>query len=996
MTGRGQPLPNMLQVDLAFKFRLRELPYWWVRPMPVKALDSFRVVHIDAGCLHSVALTQEGFLFAWGAPLQAGACAPSGRSAPERPEVSWVPRLLAPSPKVPLTRVGTASAGGWHSLATAAPFCPFERLVTGDDGFEHFAQSFCDGFLVSEPDSSTASEACVPVCCAVLRARLSLPDGSDSPTWKALVAQIRRLQPAVNMQRHLAEEAEESDGEDEDNLLEIVAMHRQTAGHRQSASQQKAARRVLSDMPGVVARPPPAPASTVMGPGQTSDADEAAGKAVQTPPVSKPAAPPSKKPPAVQPRKPIPVFSSDSSSEDEAGAEPRPLPSSARAGALTGRSGLASARAAPGARSTLASARSAPASVRAPLAKPVGRSARRAAPVFSSDSEREVTSATARSSSVAGVSARSAPPLSQRVLLQRGPTGELLRLELRRYSEAVLVALVRFLHTDSLGALEVIDETHPFYQREHRLRAGLAEVAVDDFFGGPSERASRHRALKGMLLRREVADLRQAGNALGLERLARLCDQLLLRIDAPGVPALFVPDSTLRSAMWTLLGQTFHGTSRDGPDTRLLCAPPGWQTAGGRRLRARWGLRKALPSDGILYAHAFMLCTGCNGIRLQLVPECVRAGGAGAGAGAAEGPGAEWQGICWLRRRRAPIAGSHTPQYELDLQDVAADVVFAWLRYLYTQDDLSLVWPCEGNNTEEATEAEAFWMELLRLGQRLGDEKLQLYAQDILVGALSLENWTTMAAFAEQAQCPILSEASLTMGVRLLMPPMMQSFQVQTGLEHLDERGKPGQAPEKAGSTGLKAAATVGRATPGRPGASRGTVDLELERHLFEYCSSFRGQSRAPPEKRSLTPMALSTFKRGSPTQFAELKQRLAEVIVSAQQAGGQLQRCAKFFDSQEKRGFQREGYSGRAMWFELIAIVALVAFFLVPVMLKQTVFDYMASAAKPLATLMPHLPALPTTGWFAFLDTNVARVAALNIFVVLLFAVIIWSGLKD
>jgi len=171
---------------------------------------------------------------------------------------------------------------------------------------------------------------------------------------------------------------------------------------------------------------------------------------------------------------------------------------------------------------------------------------------------------------------------------------------------------------------------------------------------------------------------------------------------------------------------------------------------------------------------------------------------------------------------------------------------------------------------------------------------------------------------------------------------------------------------------------------------------LAVHRHLFEYCSSFRGHGPAPPEKRSLTPMALSTFKRGSPAQFAELKQRLAEAVVSAQQAGGQLQRCAQFFDSQEKRGFQREGYSGRTMWYELVAIVALAAFFLVPVMLKQTVFDYLASTLKPFATLLPQLPALPTTGWFAFLSSNVARVAAINLFVVLLFAVIIWSGLKD
>lgn len=987
MTGQGKPLPNMLQVDLAFKFRLKELPYWWVRPMPIRALASFRVVHIDAGCLHSVALTQEGFLFAWGAPLQSGACAlPSGRarSEAERPEVFWVPRLLAPGPKLPLARVGTVSAGGWHSLATAAPFCPFERLVTGDADFEQIAKSFCDGFLVSDQDSYydgfVETEARVPVCCAVLRARLALPDGSDSPTWKALSAQIMRPHIEAHERRESAEEADKSDGEDEEDLLEIVALHRKNSSSRGTARKQP-----------VQALNPASVSPPSSGPSHTSDADEAAGKAVQAPPVSKPPVPPAKKAPVVQARKPIPVFSSDSSSEDEA----RAPKSSAPGGALSSRSAPLTARA------PLASARSAPAqSARATLTKTTGRSARRAAPVFSSDSSASDRDAKALNSSptgAAGSSARSAPPLSQRVLLQRGPGGELLRLELRRYSEAVLAALVRFLHTDSLGALEVIDETHPLWQWEQQVRAGLAEVDTDDwYFDAVPERPSRQRAFKGLLVRREVADLREAGNALGLERLARLCDQLLLRIDAPGVPALFVPDSTLRSAMWTLLGQTLHGTSRDGPDTRLLCATPGWQTTTGRRRRARWGLRKALPADGILWAHAFMLCTGCSGIRSQEHAEPARAGGAGAGAGAAEGPDAEWQGICWLRQRRAPIAGSRAPQYELDLQDVAADVVFAWLRYLYTQDDLSLVWPCEGSNTEEATEAEAFWMELLRLGQRLGDEKLQLYAQDTLVGALSMENWTTMAAFAEQAQCPVLSEASLTMGVRLLLPPMLESFQVETGLEHLNDRGKSGQPQDKATSSGFKPAATVGRATPGRPGASRGTVELELERHLFEHCSTMRSKSRSPLDKRSLTPMALSALKRGSPASFAELKQRLAESVVGAQQAGAQLQRCAQFFDSQEKRGFQRAGPSGRAMWYELIALMALVAFFIVPVMLKQTVFEYITAALKPFAAIVPSLPDFPSTGWFAFLSSNVVRVALVNAFAVLVFVAIIWTGLKN
>ena len=66
-------------------------------------------------------------------------------------------------------------------------------------------------------------------------------------------------------------------------------------------------------------------------------------------------------------------------------------------------------------------------------------------------------------------------------------------------------------------------------------------------------------------------------------------------MDAPGAPALFVPASSIGTAMsgpgttrtsfqqpsvyelirWTLLQQTLRPPDRDGPDTDLLCAPPG-------------------------------------------------------------------------------------------------------------------------------------------------------------------------------------------------------------------------------------------------------------------------------------------------------------------------------------------------------------------------------------------------------------------------------------
>lgn len=128
-------MPETAWRRVAARFRLRQLSHWWVRrggpvslcgcanvhrskhidhsheyfmllafdqswgrPHPVRALAGIRIVHIDSGCLHSVALSQaawhviplrcltarptqfvrprkccpqDGALYAWGAPLQA-------------------------------------------------------------------------------------------------------------------------------------------------------------------------------------------------------------------------------------------------------------------------------------------------------------------------------------------------------------------------------------------------------------------------------------------------------------------------------------------------------------------------------------------------------------------------------------------------------------------------------------------------------------------------------------------------------------------------------------------------------------------------------------------------------------------------------------------------------------------------------------------------------------------------------------------------------------
>eukprot|EP00971_Amphidinium_carterae_P202843 4025251-Amphidinium_carterae.1 len=113
-----------------------------------------------------------------------------------RPEAAWIPRLLAPSPKMPLVQVKAAAAGGWHSLAAATPSTSMGSLLWETDGSDDPIRSqhrelFCDGYLVSSIDSTAASEARVPFSCAAVKARLAHPDGHDSPAWIAFASHIQ-------------------------------------------------------------------------------------------------------------------------------------------------------------------------------------------------------------------------------------------------------------------------------------------------------------------------------------------------------------------------------------------------------------------------------------------------------------------------------------------------------------------------------------------------------------------------------------------------------------------------------------------------------------------------------------------------------------------------------------------------------------------------------------------------------------------------------------
>lgn len=373
-----------------------------------------------------------------------------------------------------------------------------------------------------------------------------------------------------------------------------------------------------------------------------------------------------------------------------------------------------------------------------------------------------------------------------------------------------------------------------------------------------------------------------------------------------------------------------------------------------------------MPGHGKLWAHAFVLCAGCSSVQLEAGPEAYEGDRQGQQA-----TGKELHTACRLRRCSPGSAVS----FELDLSDVPADVAFAWLRYLYTQDDLSLLFPCRGRNQEESVAAERFWTELLRLAQRLGDRKLLLYAQDTLIGALSLENWAHMAIFAEQAQCPVLSEAALMMGVRSLVQPLLASFHVPTGLE----RGDDDKSAEKEEpSDGLtEQSATVASAL-GRPA---GAVDLELERHLMELRAGTPGAE----------PAAVLALKKGSPPQYAELKIRLADIITSAQRTGAQLQRCVQFFDSHERRGFRRDDKNGRARWIELAVLATCLAFFLIPSSARQTFLAYAGIALEPLRASL----AFVEVRWLAPFSSGIFRIVAINIFMFLVLCGVIWHNLN-
>lgn len=412
--------------------------------------------------------------------------------------------------------------------------------------------------------------------------------------------------------------------------------------------------------------------------------------------------------------------------------------------------------------------------------------------------------------------------------------------------------------------------------------------------------------------------------------------------------------------MWTLLRQTLRPADRDGPDTELLCAPP-------QPHKQRWGPRW-LPKDGHLQAHSFVLCAGCMDLqREQRAPDGpaeLAGGGRSLGQQSPDvSATSSYRPVLRLQHRNG--GGGGAPRYELDLRLYTADVVFARLRYLYTQDDLELTWPLRTDRSE-AEAAEKWWMQLLQLGQLIGDWKLQLYAQDTLVGAVSNQNWVEMLSFAEQVNCTVLAEAALMTGLRQLLPHLLASFRVPTGLEGQKAAGASGQEqPEAAGGV-----------------PSHGSVEVELERKFMEL----RGSKQASHAKAMLL-----ALKKSSPSQFAELKNRLSEAITAAQKSGAQLQRCVEYFDSHEQRGFRREETKGRALRVELAVVVLLLGVFLIPAAARQTIYGAFVTMTEPLTAFAAYVDLwsmLPFT-------SAISSIFALNVGVLFLLLVVVFSVLQ-
>ncbi len=168
--GLGSSAEAKSHLDCIADFRLKGLTYPWLNPRPVKALTGVQVVSVSAGHNHSMAVSDRGFLFVWGASIHCckglSTTSPSADDAPR----FGIPRLICPGPALPFCRVdANVAAANNTSLITAVPDAAICALV--------------DSSKFKPPCDAAILDTEVGIHLAVLRCRLARQDGVDSIAW---------------------------------------------------------------------------------------------------------------------------------------------------------------------------------------------------------------------------------------------------------------------------------------------------------------------------------------------------------------------------------------------------------------------------------------------------------------------------------------------------------------------------------------------------------------------------------------------------------------------------------------------------------------------------------------------------------------------------------------------------------------------------------------------------------------------------------------------